>query len=40
MESKVNLPAPLRNGQTLALDVMNEYVVFLKAEGGGLGYGL
>ncbi len=28
-----------RQGQTLALDVMGEYVVFLKTEEGGLGYG-
>jgi len=29
----------IRNGQTLALDVMNEYVVFLKQEEEGLEYG-
>ena len=30
----------IRQGQTLALDVMGEYVVFLKTEEGGLGYGI
>lgn len=29
----------IRQGQTLALDVMGEYVVFLKSAEGGLGYG-
>jgi hypothetical protein len=29
-----------RQGQTLALDVMGEYVEFLKTEEGGIGYGI